>query len=103
MSLTGSIGVSLYGPFWDHVLGYWKESLEKPHKVLFFKYEEMKEKPSVHLRRLVEFLGCPTSVEDDASGMVGEILKLCSFDNLSNFGVSKSGKLSSGEENRSSF
>ncbi|XWS34224.1 hypothetical protein CRYUN_Cryun21dG0022100 [Craigia yunnanensis] len=25
-----SRGVSLYGPFWDHVLGYWKESLEKP-------------------------------------------------------------------------
>ncbi|CAL5416724.1 unnamed protein product [Camellia sinensis] len=29
-------GVCLRRPFWDHVLGYWKESLEKPQKVLFF-------------------------------------------------------------------
>ncbi|MFQ6623642.1 hypothetical protein Gotur_003350 [Gossypium turneri] len=27
-------GVSHYGPFWDHVLGYWKASLESPKKVL---------------------------------------------------------------------
>ncbi|MBA0824558.1 hypothetical protein Goarm_021220 [Gossypium armourianum] len=27
-------GVSHYGPFWDHVLGYWKASLELPKKVL---------------------------------------------------------------------
>ncbi|XP_057494200.1 cytosolic sulfotransferase 12-like [Actinidia eriantha] len=96
-------GVSLYGPFWDHVSGYWKESLEKPHKVFFLKYEEMKEKPGVHLRRLAEFLGCPITAEDEASGVVGEILKLCSFDNLSNLEVNKSGKLSSGEENRAFF
>lgn len=28
-------GVSLYGPFWNHVLDYWKESIENPKKVLF--------------------------------------------------------------------
>ncbi|KAF7124557.1 hypothetical protein RHSIM_Rhsim12G0203200 [Rhododendron simsii] len=26
-------GVSFYGPYWDHVLGYWKASLEQPEKV----------------------------------------------------------------------
>ncbi|KAI3854936.1 hypothetical protein MKX03_009094 [Papaver bracteatum] len=25
-------GISKFGPYWDHVLGYWKASLEKPHK-----------------------------------------------------------------------
>ncbi|KAI3889999.1 hypothetical protein MKX03_025740, partial [Papaver bracteatum] len=28
-------GAAVFGPFWDHVLGYWKESLKNPHKVLF--------------------------------------------------------------------
>lgn len=57
-------GVSLDGPLWDHVLGYWKESLERPEKVMFFKFEEMKEEPTLHLRRLAEFLGCPFSPEE---------------------------------------
>ncbi|KAK9283588.1 hypothetical protein L1049_011837 [Liquidambar formosana] len=34
-------GISNWGPFWDHVLGYWKASLENPQKVLFLKYEDM--------------------------------------------------------------
>ncbi|KAL8100569.1 hypothetical protein AgCh_032718 [Apium graveolens] len=28
-------GSSHAGPVWDQILGYWKQSLEKPHKVLF--------------------------------------------------------------------
>jgi hypothetical protein len=59
-------GVSSFGPYWDHVLGYWKKSLEKPQKVLFLKYEEMKEQPIPNLRRLAEFLGCPFSPEEKA-------------------------------------
>ncbi|MFQ6667708.1 hypothetical protein Gotur_033628 [Gossypium turneri] len=38
-------GVSHYGPFWDHVLGYWKASLESPKKVLCLKYEDVKKEP----------------------------------------------------------
>ncbi|KAG4137303.1 hypothetical protein ERO13_D07G064000v2 [Gossypium hirsutum] len=45
-------GISHYGPYWDHVLGYWKASLETPEKVLFLKYEELKEEPSVVVKRL---------------------------------------------------
>ena len=33
-------GVIEFGPFWDHMLGYWKESIERPHKVLFLNYVE---------------------------------------------------------------
>ncbi|XP_057962566.1 cytosolic sulfotransferase 5-like [Malania oleifera] len=96
-------GVSIYGPFWDHVLGYWRESLEMPHKVFFLKYEDLKEKPDVNLRRLAEFLGCPFSAEEETEGVVDEILKLCSFDNLSNLEVNRIAKLSSGEENNTFF
>ncbi|KAI3452931.1 hypothetical protein Pfo_009594 [Paulownia fortunei] len=96
-------GVSLFGPFWDHVLEYWKQSKETPDRVLFLKFEDMKQQPAVHLRRLSEFLGCPFSADEEGSGLVDEILKFCSFDNLSSLEVNKIGKLSSGEENNAFF
>ncbi|KAH8496353.1 hypothetical protein H0E87_019202 [Populus deltoides] len=96
-------GVSLYGPFWDHVLGYWKESLERPHRVFFLKYEEMKREPRIQLRRLSEFLGCPFSLEEENSGVLDEILELCSFENLSNLEVNKIGTLKSGQEHQVFF
>nr|GMD75414.1 cytosolic sulfotransferase 12-like [Ipomoea batatas] len=85
-------GESLYGPFWDHLLGYWKESSENPRKVLFLKYEEIKEEPDVQLRRIAAFLGCPFSEEEEESGVVGGISRLCSFERLSNLEVNKTGK-----------
>lgn len=96
-------GVSLNGPFWDHVLEYWKHSLENPGKICFLKYENLKEKPIFHLKRLAEFCGCPFSKKEENQGVAEDILKLCSFDNLSNLDVNKNGKLSSGEENKSFF
>ncbi|GMH01813.1 hypothetical protein Nepgr_003652 [Nepenthes gracilis] len=96
-------GVSLYGPFWDHVLGYWRESLEKPRKVFFLKYEDMNDRPAFHLRRLAEFLGCPFSVGEETAGVVEQIVELCSFDKLSTLEVNRSGRLSSGEENKAFF
>ncbi|OWM89449.1 cytosolic sulfotransferase 5-like [Punica granatum] len=97
-------GVSMYGPFWDHVLGYYKASLEMPHKVFFLTYEEMKEKPREQLKRLADFLGCPFSEdEEEVDGGVDEILRLCSFNNLSKLEVNQNGKLSTGHENKSFF
>ncbi|KAJ6874357.1 hypothetical protein NC652_034133 [Populus alba x Populus x berolinensis] len=32
-------GLASYGPYWDHVLGYWRASLESPEKTLFLTYE----------------------------------------------------------------
>ncbi|OVA18527.1 Sulfotransferase domain [Macleaya cordata] len=83
-------GVSPYGPFWDHELGYWKESLERPKKVLFLKYEDMKKDSSKSkLKRLAEFLGYPFSLEEESERVMEEILNLCSFDYLKNLEVNK--------------
>ncbi|XP_059639499.1 cytosolic sulfotransferase 12-like [Cornus florida] len=49
-------GVSHYGPFWDHVLEYWKASLELPEKFLFLRYEDLKKEPSIYLKKLAEFM-----------------------------------------------
>ncbi|XP_050222942.1 cytosolic sulfotransferase 12-like [Mercurialis annua] len=81
-------GVSHYGPFWEHVLEYWKVSLEEPNKVLFLKYEDLKREPVVQVKRLAEFLGKPFAVEEQS--VVEEIVKLCSLKNLSNLEVNKS-------------
>lgn len=63
----------------------------------------MKEEPGVQLRRLSEFLGCPFSAAEEEAGVVEEILGLCSFESLSGLEVNRSGKLSSGEENKAFF
>ncbi|XP_042492514.1 cytosolic sulfotransferase 15-like [Macadamia integrifolia] len=94
-------GVCVNGPFWDHVLGYWKESLERPDTVLFLKFEELKVQPNVQLRRIAKFLGYPFSEEKE--GVVEEILRLCSFDHLSNLDVNKNGKTVFGVEHNAFF
>ncbi|CAA2952056.1 cytosolic sulfotransferase 12-like [Olea europaea subsp. europaea] len=76
-------GVSIAGPVLDHVLDYWKESRESPHKVLFLKYDDMKENPTVNLRRIAEFLECPFPMRKKNQEWTG--------------------KLSSGEENKVFF
>ncbi|XP_059639498.1 cytosolic sulfotransferase 16-like [Cornus florida] len=89
-------GVSPYGPFWDHVLGYWRASVECPDRVLFLKYEDMKSEPFVIAKRLAEFLGHPFSSEEESEGVVGKIVELCSFENMSNLEVNKIGSYNEG-------
>ncbi|XP_050222941.1 cytosolic sulfotransferase 12-like [Mercurialis annua] len=86
-------GVSHYGPFWEHVLEYWKASLEAPNKVLFLRYEDLKREPVAQVKRLAEFLGKPFSVEEES--VVDEIVKLCSLNNLRNLEVNKSKRFNS--------
>ncbi|OMP05500.1 hypothetical protein COLO4_08806 [Corchorus olitorius] len=50
-------GVIGWGPFWEHMLGYWNESIRRPEKVLFIKYEEMKEDTISQLKKLASFRG----------------------------------------------
>ncbi|XP_043721468.1 cytosolic sulfotransferase 15-like [Telopea speciosissima] len=85
-----SKGITGFGPFWDHALGYWNENLERPQKVLFLKYEELKEDITYQLKRLAKFMGCPFSIEEERDGVIDEISRLCSFDCLRNLDVNKS-------------
>ncbi|KAG5234933.1 flavonol sulfotransferase [Salix suchowensis] len=85
-------GISSYGPYWDHVLGYWRASLEFPEKILFLTYEEMKKDTASHVKKLAEFMGCSFTLEEEEEGEVQKIISLCSFEKLSNLAVNKNGK-----------
>lgn len=85
-------GFSLHGPYWDHVLGYWRASLEFPEKILFIKYEDLKEKTSLHVKRLAEFMGYPFSLDEQREGVVEKIIEICDFHNLRNLEVNKKGE-----------
>ncbi|KAH6780573.1 hypothetical protein C2S52_011810 [Perilla frutescens var. hirtella] len=78
-------GLTPCGPYYDHVMGYKKLSLEKPENVFFITYEELRSDPITHVKKLAEFLGCPFEEEQ-----VEEIVKSCSFEVLSNYEVNKS-------------
>ncbi|KAI3503431.1 hypothetical protein L1887_31872 [Cichorium endivia] len=84
-------GMTAYGPSWEHVLQYWRASLESPDKILFLKYEEVKKQPEVVLRELAAFMGKPFTAEEVEKGVVESIVNLCSFENLSNLEVNKNG------------
>ncbi|GMI65029.1 sulfotransferase 2A, ARABIDOPSIS THALIANA SULFOTRANSFERASE 2A [Hibiscus trionum] len=84
-------GVCGFGPFFDHVLGYWKASQENPNKILFLKYEALKEDINSHLKKLAMFLGVPFTEEEEKEGVVEEIAKICSFNNLKELEVNKKG------------
>ncbi|KAM0051505.1 putative flavonol 3-sulfotransferase [Helianthus debilis subsp. tardiflorus] len=71
------------GPYWDHVKGYRKVSLEHPENVFFLTYEEMSVDIVDVVKRLANFLGYPFTEKEEAEGTVNEIVKLCGFKNLS--------------------
>ncbi|CAN6312668.1 unnamed protein product [Urochloa humidicola] len=86
-------GETIFGPWWDNVLGYWKASKDMPARVLFLKYEDMLEDTGSSVKELAQFLGCPFPEEGEEAGLtVEEIVKLCSFGELKNLEVNKSGK-----------
>ncbi|CAL9165737.1 cytosolic sulfotransferase 5-like [Musa acuminata AAA Group] len=84
-------GFSFFGPFWDHVLGYWKAHLERPQKILFVKYEELLQDTVAQLKQLAEFLGCPFSEDEEKEGVIDGIVRLCAMESLSNLKVNRSG------------
>ncbi|GMN69563.1 hypothetical protein TIFTF001_038610 [Ficus carica] len=92
-------GIHGYGPFWDHVLGYWKASLERPHKILFLKYVELKKDTASNIKTLAEFLEFPFSEDEEKQGVVEEILTLCSLENLKNLAANKNGMVVTGIPN----
>jgi estrone sulfotransferase len=51
-------GVSPFGPVWDNMAEYWKESMARPEEVMFLRYEDLKEDAVANVRRLAAFFGC---------------------------------------------
>lgn len=98
-------GVHAFGPFWDHILGYWKASLEKTtaHKIFFLKYEHLKKNSLFYIKKLAEFLGYPFSVEEEKQGVIEEISRFCSIEKLRDLEVNKNGKRSLGVSNSAFF
>ncbi|XAR54401.1 hypothetical protein NMG60_11029509 [Bertholletia excelsa] len=96
-------GICLYGPFWDHVLEFWNKSLEKKDRILFLKYEDLKEDIISQSIKLSDFLGLPFSEEEKKKGVIEDISRLCSFRNLEELEVNKSEDLLQGIPNNSFF
>ncbi|XP_054782710.1 cytosolic sulfotransferase 12-like [Prosopis cineraria] len=96
-------GRNPYGPFWDHIFGYYKQSQQMPNKVMFFTYEELKGEPARVLKDLAEFMGRGFTEEEENGNVINDIMKLCSFENLSSMQVNKTGKLLSGVDNNVFF
>ncbi|KAK8368592.1 hypothetical protein V6Z11_A01G052500 [Gossypium hirsutum] len=67
--------------------GYWKESIKRPEKILFLRYEDMKKDPKGQLRRLACFLGRPFEKEKE----VDKVLWRCSLERLKNLEVNQHG------------
>ncbi|KAJ1269934.1 hypothetical protein BS78_06G016000 [Paspalum vaginatum] len=84
-------GCSPFGPFWDHYLQYWKESLLRRQEVLFLKYEELVLDPVKVVLKLADFIGVPFTQEEESSGVVEKVVKLCSFKELSSQGTNQTG------------
>ncbi|OWM90052.1 cytosolic sulfotransferase 15-like [Punica granatum] len=100
MFCNGAVG---FGPFWAHMLGYWNASLEKPEKVMFLKYEDMKEDTPAHLKKLALFLGYPFTLEEEKAGVVKGLAELCSFEKMKELEVNKSGQSIMNFENKNLF
>ncbi|XP_061365098.1 cytosolic sulfotransferase 15-like [Gastrolobium bilobum] len=84
-------GLVDFGPSWNQMLGYWNESIARPHKVLFLKYEDLKQDVNFHVKRVAEFLGCPFTQDEENSGVIENIIKLCSFEKMKELEVNNSG------------
>ncbi|KEH19132.1 putative P-loop containing nucleoside triphosphate hydrolase [Medicago truncatula] len=87
-------GICLFGPFWDNMLGYLKESIERPDRVLFLKYEDLKEDVNFHTKRIAEFVGIPFTQEEENNGVIENIIKLCSFESMKEIEGNQSGTIS---------
>ncbi|RLM78126.1 cytosolic sulfotransferase 13-like [Panicum miliaceum] len=84
-------GVSPFGPVWDHMAEYWKESVARPGEVMFLRYEHLNEDAVGTVRRLAEFLGCPFTDEEVASGVPEAVVALCSLERMRSVRANRDG------------
>ncbi|XP_028753075.1 cytosolic sulfotransferase 15-like [Neltuma alba] len=98
-----SKGANEFGPFWTHMLSYWRESKVTPNKVLFLKYEDLKGDINFCLKRVAEFLGFPFNSEEESNGVIESIIELCSFEKMKELEANKKGKFIQKYENKNFF
>jgi len=84
-------GLSPYGQYWNHVLSYWKASIERPQNILFLRYEDLKQDLQFCVKKLAQFLGQPFSIQEEERGEIQRIVDLCSFEFLSRLQINKTG------------
>ncbi|CAL1384856.1 unnamed protein product [Linum trigynum] len=89
-------GVMVWGPFYEHVVGYWEESKKRPDEVLFLKYEDLCRNPEEQVRKLASFLGRETSID------VEKVLWLSSLNRLKELEVNKDDVVEKGKYARNS-
>ncbi|KAL4629301.1 hypothetical protein ACB092_05G296000 [Castanea dentata] len=77
-------GLSIFGPYWDHVL-------ESPERILYLKYEDLKNETIYWVKEIAEFIGYPSSLKEEEKCVVQKIINLCSFEKLSSLEVNTSG------------
>ena len=65
--------------------------MAEPGRVLFLKYDEMLAAPANHVKMPAEFIGALFTGDEESSGIVQEIVRLCSFENLKKLPVNLSG------------
>ncbi|KAF3528224.1 hypothetical protein DY000_02041336 [Brassica cretica] len=93
-------GLSLYGPYLDHVMSYWNAYQENPDQILFLKYETIRADTLPYVKRLAEFMGYGFTAEEEKKGVVEEVVNLCSFETLKNLEANKGEKDREGTEGR---
>jgi estrone sulfotransferase len=91
-------GISPFGPFWEHYLEYWKESLARPQQILFLKYEEIVSDPVKIVETLAGFFAVPFTEEEKRIGVPEEVVRLCSFEVLSGLESNRSGDVTRGDD-----
>ena len=96
-------GITGFGPWWNHMLGYWNESKTRPNKVLFLKYEDLKEDTVFHVKRIAEFLDSPITQGGERNTEIENIIKLCRFETMKNLEVNKSGYINNRVEKKHFF
>ncbi|KAJ1287197.1 hypothetical protein BS78_03G412300 [Paspalum vaginatum] len=85
-------GLSPYRPFWEHCLEYWRQSVTRPNKILFLKYENMIAEPVKHVKRMAMCLGVLFSAKEEEDRVPEKVVRLCSFDKLSGLPANQSGQ-----------
>ncbi|XP_028802805.1 cytosolic sulfotransferase 15-like [Neltuma alba] len=98
-----SRGANEFGPFWTHMLSYWRESKVMPNNVLFLKYEDLKGDINFYLKIVAEFLGFPFNSEEESNGVIESIIELCSFEKMKELEANKKGKFMQKYENKNFF